>query len=209
MTAAPIRVLLADDHPPVRVGVATILAAEPDIDVIGQAGDGPEAVALFRQLRPDVTILDLNMPGGGIDALAQIRGELPDARVLMLTMYAGDEDVFRSVEAGARGYLLKDASADELVAAVREVHAGGRHLGARAAERMAHRVPADPLTPRELDVLRLMARGCDNRAIAEALGIGVGTVKWHVATVLSKLDAPDRTNAVLLALRKGVIRLEP
>jgi DNA-binding NarL/FixJ family response regulator len=207
---SPIRVLLADDHPAVRVGVRTIVNAEPDLSVVGEADGGAAAIEQFRSLRPDVALFDLQMPGlTGIEALRAVRAERPDARILMLTVHAGDEDVAASLQAGASGYLLKGATGEEIARAIRDVHAGRKHVAPTVGHLLADRLGRgeDDLTARERDVLALMAEGKDNRQIAGSLGIGVGTVKWHVTTILSKLDAVDRTNAVLVALKRGLVTL--
>jgi two-component system NarL family response regulator len=208
--AAPIRVLVVDDHPVVRDGIAAVLDFQPDITVAGRAGDGEEAVRLFRALLPDVTLMDLGLPGmDGVEAIAAIRGEVAGARIVVLTTYDGDESIHRALAGGARGYLLKDCTTAELLAAVRTVAAGGNHVSPAAASRLAQRAAAGPgLSRREIEVLRAVAAGRTNREIGALLGIGEGTVKTHVLRIYDKLGVRDRTEAVLTAMRRGIVRLD-
>jgi NarL family two-component system response regulator LiaR len=208
--ADDIRVLVADDHPVVRQGLRAFLESRPGIVVVGEAGDGESAVAEVERLGPDVVLMDLVMPGmGGVGAIRRIRERSPQARILVLTSFASDDQVIPAVEAGAAGYLLKDAEPAELEAAVRTVHRGEGLLHPRAAARvmaqLAHgRAVPDSLTPRELEVLALLARGLTNRQLATELVVSEKTVKTHVSSILAKLHLPDRTQAALYAVRAGL-----
>jgi DNA-binding NarL/FixJ family response regulator len=203
-----IRVLCADDHPLVRKGIAAILANEPDIELVGEAGNGREAVEKFRRLKPDVTLMDLRMPElDGIAAAALIRSEFPEAKLIALTSFDGDQDIYRALEAGVRGYLLKETVHTDIVHAVRLVHSGKRLMPPEVAERLAEYFPQAALTPREVEVLTLVARGLGNKEIADELGTASGTVKMHVQNILSKLKATDRTHAVTIGLQRGIIHL--
>jgi two-component system NarL family response regulator len=208
--APHIRVLLADDHTVVREGFAAILGYQPGMEVAGQAADGHAAVELYRKLRPDVLLVDLRMPGlGGVEVLAAIRAEDPGVRAIVLTTFDGDEDIFRALEAGARGYLLKDCSTGELLEAIRAVHAGGRRVPPEVAARLVERASAGPaLSGREVEVLGLVAAGKTNKEIAAALFISEGTVKTHVNNIHEKLGVRDRTEAVTTALRRGILHLD-
>lgn len=204
-----IRVLTADDHEIVRTGLAAVLESAPDIVVVAQAADGAEAIDLYDQHRPDVLITDLRMPGtDGLAALQQIRRRHPDARVILLTTFDDEEDVYRGLEAGADGYLLKQTAGTALVEAVRKVRAGRKAMCPAVAERMAERMATPTLTDREAEVLALVAEGKSNKQIAKALGIAEGTVKVHVAGILEKLGAQGRSEAVAIAARRGLVRLE-
>lgn len=202
----PIRVLIADDHPLMLDGIAKSLLAQGGIEVAALARDGKEAVALFARERPDVCLLDLQMPGyDGFEALRGIRALQPDARLIVLTTYGGDARIQAALDAGAAAYLLKDSLGEELASAVRRVHEGAHVIGQQARAEMHGHYAADRLSPRELDVLQLAAGGHTNRAIGEALGISEPTVKSHMSTILVKLGANDRTHAVTLAARRGYI----
>lgn len=205
----PIRLLIVDDHPVVRDGLVAILhEGEPDLEVVGEAGDGLEAVTAWRNLRPTVTIMDLQLPGQtGVEAILAIRKEDPDAHILVLTTFDGDADIQRALEAGARGYLLKSVRRTLLIEAVRAVAEGRRFLPPATAERLVEAMEAERLTVRELDVLRLLAQGERNREIAASLGLAEPTVKIHVNNLLRKLQAKDRTEATVIALRRGLIHL--
>lgn len=227
--ADTIRVLLVDDQEIIRQGLATILRYAPGIDVVGQAGDGVEALALARKLRPDVVLMDLQMPVlGGIPTTLKIGAELPDLRVIILTTYDADDFVFEGIRAGARGYLLKDASSEALIEAIRGVMRDESRLDPRIAHKVlnefqrltAHAPAASPgpaaneeglviesLTPREEDVLHLLVEGMSNKEIGAALSLTEGTVKNHVSTIIAKLQANDRTHAVVNALRRGLVEL--
>jgi len=201
---AEIRVLVADDHPVVRAGLVSVIDAQSDLKVVGQAGTGEEAVRLFRELRPDLTLIDLTMPGqGGVAAIEAIRNEDPRARVIVLTMCDGDEDIRRALRAGVQGYLLKDASSDSLLAALRSVHGGFREVP-ESVQRRLEEPPAE-LTAREVEVLQLIAKGFTNKETGRLLGISEGTVKTHVVNLLAKLEATDRTEAVTVALQRGIL----
>ncbi len=204
-----IRLLIVDDHPVVRDGLVSILhEGEPDLEVVGEAGDGKEAVNAWRTLRPTVTIMDLQLPGQtGVEAIQSIRREDPEAKILVLTTFDGDADIQRALEAGARGYLLKSVRRAILIEAVRAVAAGQRYLPPATAARLLEAMEAERLTPRELDVLRLLGEGQRNREIADALGLAEPTVKIHVNNLLRKLEAKDRTEATVIALKRGLIHL--
>jgi DNA-binding NarL/FixJ family response regulator len=202
-----ITVMVVDDHPVVRHGIASLLESEEDIEVVAQARSGEEAVRLHAEHGPAVTIMDLRLPGmSGVDAIRRIRAASPDALVVVLTTYDGDEDIHQALEAGARAYLLKDSFTEEVVETVRAVHGGARRVPEAIARRLAERPPLSDLSPRELEVLRLVARGMTNKDIADELGIAEGTVKIHVTRLLGKLGVDDRTAAVMIALQRGIIR---
>jgi len=206
---APIRVLCVDDHPLVRKGIASILANEADMQLVAEAGGGREAVELFRIHQPDVTLMDLRMPDtDGIEATRAIRREFPEARIIALTSYDGDQDIYRALEAGVRGYLLKEMVHTEVLRAIRTVHSGKRLMPAEVAERLSEYFPQVALTPREVEVLTLVARGLANREIAERLGTASGTIKMHIQNVLGKLGAADRTHAVTLAIQRGILHVD-
>ena len=202
-----IRVGIVDDHPVVRDGLAAILGLQPDIKVVGEAATGREACALFDRQRPDVLLLDLKMPGmDGLEVVQTLCAAHPEARIVILTTYGGDEDIFRSLKAGAKGYLLKDAPRQQILEAIRTVHAGGRYLPAAIVSKVAEHALRPELTGREREVLQGMARGASNKEIGVALSISEGTVKTHVKAILAKLDAVSRTEAVTIATRRGIIR---
>ena len=204
-----LRVLVADDHPVVREGLAALINRRPDMAVVAEASTGQEAVEQFLLHRPDVALLDLRMPEmDGVEVIAAIREQVPTARLVVLTTYADEEDIHRSLRAGARGYLLKDAPRHELLDCLRAVHDGQTVIPPAIALKLASRLMATELTPRELDVLRLLATGQSNKQIAAALFIAEGTVKIHVNALLRKLEAADRTGVVTLALKRGLLRLE-
>jgi two-component system, NarL family, response regulator len=207
--AARIRVLVADDHVIVRLGLVTLVSRQRDMQVIGQASSGPEAVALHRAHRPEVTLMDLRMPGGGgVEALGAICAEEPQARIVVLTIHKGDEAVYQALRAGARGYLLKDAPGEEIVAAIRQVAAGERCIPPEIAGRLAERIRHPDLSRREIQVLGLLAGGSSNKEMAQSLGVSPATIKNQVASLLAKLDAHDRTHAVALAIERGILDLE-
>ncbi len=206
---AKIRLLIVDDHPIVRDGLVAILhEGEPDLEVVGEAGNGKEAVTAWRNLRPTVTIMDLQLPGlTGVEAIQAIRREDPGALILVLTTFDGDADIQRALEAGARGYLLKSVRRAILIEAVRAVAAGERYLPPTTAARLVEAMEAERLTAREFDVLRLLAQGERNREIADTLGLAEPTVKIHVNNLLRKLQAKDRTEAAVIALKRGLIHI--
>jgi len=203
-----IRVLTVDDHPLLREGIATLVNAEPDMKLVAEASNGKEAVEKFRSHRPDVTLMDIQMPGvNGIEAISQIQSECPDARIIVLTTYTGDVQVIRALRAGARGYILKGYVHRELLEAIRSVHAGKKRIPPEIAAELAEHAADDELTAREIEVLRLIASGNANKQIADQLSIGETTVKTHVTNILSKLGASDRAHAVTIGLKRGIIQL--
>ncbi len=208
-TEAPIRVLCADDHPLVRKGIASILANETDVALVGEAGSGQEAVDLYKKLKPDVVLMDLRMPQmTGMEATRLIRSEFPDAKIIALTSYDGDQDIYRAIEAGVRGYILKEMVHTEVLRAIRTVHAGKRLMPVEVAERLSEYFPQMALTPREVEVLRFVAKGMANKEIAHHLGTASGTIKMHIQNILAKLNASDRTHAVTIALERGILHLD-
>lgn len=205
---SPIRILLADDHPLLRDGVVGLVADQPDMELVSEASNGREAIDQFRKHRPDITLLDLQMPEmNGIDAILAIRGEFPDARIIVLTTYTGDAQILRALKAGAQAYLLKSALRRELLDTIRVVHKGQRRIPPEVAAQLAEHAADDSLTSREIEVLRLIAAGRANKLVASDLSITEETVKGHVKNILSKLDARDRTHAVTIALKRGIIEL--
>ena len=203
---AGIRILVADDHALVRQGVGAVVGRETDMSVVGEAANGQQAVEQWRVLQPDVTLMDLNMPVmDGVVAIKTIRAEFPRSRFIALTVYEGDEDIHSALQAGAQAYLLKNVLPSELVSTIRVVHAGLRRLPPEVAERLSERGPGPGLTPREVEVLALMAKGQSNVEIARTLKITSGTAKWFVSGILSKLGADDRTEAVTTALERGIL----
>ena len=201
-----IRILTVDDHPILRSGIAAVLQAEEDIELVGEASDGIEAIASFRALRPDVTLMDLQMPlMNGLDAIVAIRSEFPDARLVVLTTYKGDIQALRALKAGAMGYLLKNMLRAELVDTIRTVFAGNRRIPKEIAAVLADHVTDDALSEREIQVLRRVAMGSSNKLIASHVGVSVATVKSHVRNILSKLGANDRTHAVTIAIKRGFL----
>ena len=205
---APTRVLCVDDHPLVRKGIASILNNEAGITLVAEAEGGRQAVELFRKLRPDVTLMDLRMPEfDGIAATGAIRAEFPDAKIIALTSYDGDQDIYRALEAGVRGYLLKEMVHTEVLRAIRLVQSGKRLMPPEVTDRLTEYFPQAALTPREIEVLGLIADGLANKEIATRLGTASGTIKMHVQNILAKLSASDRTHAVTIGLQRGIIRL--
>jgi two-component system NarL family response regulator len=204
-----IRVLVVDDHFVVRMGLRAVIDAEPDMAVVAEANGGETAVQLFREHQPDITLMDLRMPlTSGVEATRAIRKDSPDARVIVLTTYDGDEDIFRALNAGARAYLLKDVSREELLDVIRGVHAGQRRIPPAIGARLAESMPRSELTKRELEVLGLVVKGLSNRKIGDALSITEGTVKIHINNILSKMGVEDRTQAATAAVRRGIIHLD-
>ena len=204
---SPIRILTADDHALVRKGIAAILASQSDMSLVAEASNGREAVEQFRSHRPDVTLMDLQMPEiNGLDAMIAIRAEFPDARIIILTTYTGDVQVLRAMKVGARGYLLKTLLDKELLETIRAVNAGRKVLSAEASYEVAEHATSDALTPAEIDVLQLIAAGHANKQIAHELSITEDSVKGRVKNILSKLGAADRTNAAMIGVRRGIIQ---
>ena len=205
----PIRLLCVDDHRIVREGIALILSREPDISVVATAATAEEAVVEFKRHLPDITLMDLRLGGrSGIDAIREIRQDHPSARIVVLTMYQGDEDIHRALSAGASTYLLKDALSDDLIRVVREVHAGGRPMAPDVRARLDKRAAQPTLTPREIQVLQLVSQGKRNKEIAAILGLSEDTVPVHVKNIFAKLRVNERTAAVNVALRRGIIHIE-
>ena len=210
MSANPklIRVLTVDDHPLLREGIAALVNAQSDMKLVAEASNGLEAVEKFRLHRPDVTLMDIQMPGiNGVEAISRIQTEFPGARIIVLTTYSGDTQVVAALRAGARGYILKGQVHRELLETIRAVHAGQKRIPPEIAAELAQHVADDDLTPREIDVLRLIAAGNANKQIADQLSIGEATVKSHVTNILSKLGANDRAHAVTIGLKRGIIDL--
>jgi len=208
MTADPIRILAVDDHPLVRRGIATLVGGELDMSLVAEASNGREAIQQFRTHRPDVTLMDIQMPEmNGVDAMIAIRGEFPEARFIVLTTYTGDVQILRALKAGARAYLLKNFFHKELLETIRAVHAGKKALSAEASYQLAEHVTDDALTPAEIRVLRLIAEGNANKEIGAQLSVSEESVKGYVKGILSKLGAKDRTHAVSIGLKRGIIDL--
>jgi DNA-binding NarL/FixJ family response regulator len=203
-----IRILTVDDHPLLREGIAAVIEGQPDLQLVGEATNGREGVDVFRACRPDVVLMDLQMPQmGGIEAIAAIRGEFPEARIIVLTTYKGDSQAVRAFKAGAAGYLLKSMLRKELLDTIRTVHGGRKRIPPEIASEIAEHHADDALTQREIEVLRLVASGGANKIVAGELGISEETVKAHMRSILAKLSANDRTHAVTIALKRGIIEL--
>jgi DNA-binding NarL/FixJ family response regulator len=204
-----ISIICVDDHPLVRKGVAAILSTEPEMNLIGEAQNAGEAMVLYRQHRPDVTLMDLRLPDrSGIEATREILTDFPDAKIIALTSYDGDQDIYRALETGVRGYLLKEMVHTEVIRAIRTVYAGKRFIPPEVSQQLSEYFPEVALTPREAEVLLWVARGLGNKEIGEEIGTAAGTVKAHIQNILSKLEAKDRTHAVTIALRRGIIHLD-
>ncbi len=209
MTNEKIRVLIVEDHNVVRQGLVALLNVVEGLEVVGEACDGVEAIAQYRKSRPDITLVDLRLPKlSGVEVIQRIRMEAPKARLIVLTTYDGDEDIYRALKAGAKAYLLKGMTTQELIATIREVHAGKSHIPPAIAERLAERVGTEDLTPREADVLEQIVSGKSNKEIATELEISEATVKTHINSLLSKLGVTDRTQAATAAIRRGIVPLE-
>jgi DNA-binding NarL/FixJ family response regulator len=203
-----IRVMIADDHPIVCLGLATMIDSQPDMTVVAQASNGREAVEMFTQHTPDVTLIDLRMPEmSGVDAIKAIRARHPGAVFIVLTTYQGDEDIHKAMAAGAQGYLLKGMPHDDLLEAIRRVKGGSQYLPPSVRSSLANRLPSSELSPRELQILELIVKGLSNKQIADRLGITEGTVKWHVNAILGRMNVSDRTQAAVAALNRGIVQL--
>jgi DNA-binding NarL/FixJ family response regulator len=204
-----IRLLIVDDHFVVRIGLLTSIRISGELMAVGEAGTGAQGIELYRQHLPDVVLMDLRLPDmSGVEATVALRKEFPDARVLMISTFQGEEDIYRSIQAGARGYLLKNFLGDELVRAIKAVYAGERYLPATLARRLAERSPGCDLTDRETEVLNLLTKGLNNKEIGDILGFTEYTAKFHVAKILGKLDVTDRTEAATVALQRGILHLD-
>jgi two-component system NarL family response regulator len=209
VTKESIRVLVVEDHHVVRQGLVALLNVVDGLEVVGEAADGVEAIAQYRRHQPDIALIDLRLPRlSGVEVIERIRMETPHARFIVLTTYDGDEDIYRALQAGARAYLLKGMTSEELIAAIRAVHAGKSHIPPAIAQRLAERMGTEELTPREFDVLEQIVRGLSNKDIATELEISEATVKTHINNLLSKLGVTDRTQAATAALQRGIVTLE-
>jgi two-component system NarL family response regulator len=204
-----IRIMVVEDHHVVRQGLMALIKTVPGLDIVAEAPDGKQAIEQFRHHKPDITLMDLRLPNlGGVDAITAIRSEFPAARVIVLTTFDGDEDIYRALQAGARGYLLKGMDADELIDAIRTVHAGRTRIPASVAQRLAGRMGGQELTGRETDVLKQIVAGKSNKEIASVLFISEATVKTHINSLLGKLGVTDRTQAATTALQRGIVHLD-
>ena len=209
MSKESIRVLVVEDHHVVRQGLVALLNVVDGLEVVGQAADGVEAITEFRKHRPDITLVDLRLPRlGGVEVIERLRMEAPHARFIVLTTYDGDEDIFRALQAGARAYLLKGMTGEELISTIRAVHAGKSHIPPAIAEKLAERMGTEELTPREFDVLEQIVMGKSNKEIAAELEITEATVKTHINSLLGKLGVTDRTQAATAAIHRGIVPLE-
>jgi DNA-binding NarL/FixJ family response regulator len=205
----PIRVLIVEDHNVVRQGLAALLKVVEGLEVVGEAADGAAAITQFRKHQPDITLIDLRLPRlSGVDVIHQIRSETPQARFVVLTTYDGDEDIYRALKAGAKAYLLKGMTSEDLIATIRTVHEGKSHIPPAIAEKLAERMGAEELTPREFDVLEQIVHGKSNKEIASELDVSEATVKTHINSLLGKLGVTDRTQAATAAIQRGIVPLE-
>jgi len=205
MEQPPISLVIADDHPLILAGLAALIEAEPALALLGQAQDADGAVAAYARMRPDVLLVDLNMPGGGLEAIARVRAHYPQARIVILTTFEGDEHVHRALAAGASAYLLKQSAFEQILHCLRQVMGGRRYLPPQLAEKLAGRIHASALSARELDILGHLSAGKSNKLIARDAGIGIGTVKYHINNILSKLNVSSRTEAASVAQRRGLL----
>lgn len=206
--SSTVRIMCVDDHPLVRKGVAAIINGEPDMELVGEASNGSEAVTRYAELKPDILLMDLRMPQmDGVEATRRIRELDPNAKIIALTSYDGDQDIYRAIEAGIRGYILKEMVHTKVVDAIRTVHSGKRLIPAEVAERLSEYFPQVALTPREVEVLSYVAKGMANKEIAHQLGTAAGTIKMHVQNILAKLGASDRTHAVTIAIERGILHI--
>jgi DNA-binding NarL/FixJ family response regulator len=205
----PIRVLVVEDHNVVRQGLVALLKVVDGLEVVGEAADGVEAIAQFRKQQPDVTLIDLRMPQlSGVEVIQRVRADAPQARFIVLTTYDGDEDIYRALKAGARAYLLKGMTSEDLISTIRAVHEGKSHIPAAIAEKLAERMGVEELTPREFDVLEQIVRGKSNKEIGTELDVSEATVKTHINSLLGKLGVTDRTQAATAAIQRGIVPLE-
>lgn len=206
---SPIRLLVVDDHPAFRMGLAALIASAPDMEIVAEAGDGRAAVEIYRREQPDIVLTDLRMPGfSGVELILAVRKEFPDAKFIVITTYDSDEDVYRAIQSGAKSYLLKDMTKEQITATIRAVQLGEQVLPRHVAERLAERQQRGELTPRETEILELLTRGRSNKEISSALFISEDTVKSHLKTLFAKLGVQDRTEAAISAIRHGIIHLE-
>ncbi|GBO52995.1 two-component response regulator [Pseudanabaena sp. lw0831] len=201
-----IRIMVVDDHPIVRSGLVLMIKYTPNMEIVAEANNGLEAIELFRQQRPDVTLMDLRMPEmSGADAIAAIHQEFTEAKIIVLTTYDGDEDIYKGLKAGAKGYIFKNAPVDEIIKAIKTVYEGKKYIPPEVGEKLSERLNRPQLSNRELDVLKLVAKGLNNQQIASELYISESTVKYHINSVLSKLSVSDRTQATLVAIKRGIV----
>lgn len=209
MGTTKIRILVADDHPIFRLGLTALIKTQSDMDVVGEASNGKEVLEQFRKLRPDITLMDLRMPEmGGVETISVLTKEYPNSKTIVLSTFQGEEEIYRALQAGARGYLLKDTLHLDLLESIRAVHAGQRRVPPKVAERLAQRIPFSELTARELEILTLIVKGKGNKEIAADLNIAEGTVKNHVLKILDKLGVTDRTQAATAAISRGILHLD-
>ena len=205
----PIRLLIVDDHPAFRAGLAALCESEPDMTVVAEAGDGSEALSVFRREKPDIVLMDVRLPGlSGVETILAIRAEFPEARVIVITTYDCDEDLYRAIQSGAQSYLLKDMSKAEIIGNIRAVHSGQHRLAPHLAEQLAERMKRKDLSQREMEVLQFLVKGRSNKEIAAALFLSEETVKIHLKTLYAKLAVQDRTEAAISAIRHGIVHIE-
>lgn len=208
MSDPPIRILIADDHPVIRNGLTLMVNYTPDMEIIAEVTNGIEAIAQFRRHQPDITLMDLRMPEmGGVDAIVAIQQEFPAARIIILTTYEGDEDIYRGLQSGACGYIFKNVSMEEIVKAIRIVHTGKKYIPPEVGEKLSERMNRPQLSPREHEVLQLVAQGKSNQEIADDLHLSESAIKYHVNNILSKLGVSDRTQATIVAIKRGLVSL--